>query len=78
MTLELTDQNQTLLQEAAASTHRSESDLANEAMDWYFASLVAVDAEHRAKIARAREQIARGETTPHEEVFASLKQRLGW
>jgi len=77
MTVDLTLENQALLQQAAATMHRSESDLANEAMHWYLSTFAAPDEdEHNAKMVRARQQIAEGRTIDHEDLFAEIFAKL--
>ncbi len=74
MGIQLTVDQELELEELARASDRTRDDVAQEAV----ACLLADQEAHRAKIARAREQIARGETIPHEEVFVCLKQQMDW
>lgn len=74
MSVQLTADQDFELAELARVSERTTDEVAQEAV----ARFLAAQAEHGAAVQVARTQVARGETIPHEEVFARLKQSLGW
>jgi predicted transcriptional regulator len=74
MSVQLTVEQEVELTHLAQSVDRTTDELAQEAV----AEFLAGRKLRVASILRAREQVAAGQTTPHEEVFAALKQRMGW
>jgi predicted transcriptional regulator len=74
MSVQLTAGQEMELASIAQRTERTTDEVAQEAV----ARFLEASAEHSFAIARAREQIRLGQTRSHEEVFAQLKQRMGW
>lgn len=74
MSVQLTFDQELELAEIARTTERTTDEVAQEAV----ARFLADAAEHRAAVARAREDVAAGRYIEHEEVFRRLKERFGW
>jgi predicted transcriptional regulator len=74
MVIELTNEQESTFVDLAKNREQTTAELAREV----FSDYLKAQAAHHQAIERARAQIASGQTTAHEEVFARLKQRKGW